>query len=111
MILNAFFGISASDIPVTIAPKYLKGVPRFLHMDPILGACPTCIRAKQRKTPAGPHSTRKATIRFQGLSIDFSFAGAPSANADRAADYIRFNGETCWILVSDHFSRLKIDVF
>lgn len=97
-----------SDYYLFAAHRYVKGVPRFKHMDPILDSCPTCIRSKQTKNPSGPNTTRTATIPFQGLSIDFSFAGLRSQNTDRSSDFVGFNGETCWILISDHFSRLKI---
>jgi hypothetical protein len=85
----------------------VKGVPQFKHLNPVLDTCPTCIRAKQTKEPAGTNSTRTATIPYQGLSIDFSFAGTKSANEECARDFVGANGETCWILVSDHFSRIK----
>ena len=42
---------------------------------------------------------------FQGLSIDFSFSGTRSKNEERAQDYEGINGETSWILISDHFTR------
>jgi hypothetical protein len=96
-----------SDHYLFNAHKFVKGVPQFRHSDPILDTCPTCIRAKQTKTPAGPHTTRKATVPFQGLSVDFSFAGTHSSNASRDASFVGFNGETCWILIVDHFSRYK----
>lgn len=41
------------------------------------------------------------------MSIDFSFAGQKSNNQDCAQDYEGLNGKTCWILVSNHFSRMK----
>lgn len=96
-----------SDYYLYNAHKHITGVPKFKHMDPILDSCPTCIRAKQTKEPAGSNTTRTATVPYQGLSIDFSFAGAKSKNENRATDFVGFNGETCWILVSDHFSRMK----
>jgi hypothetical protein len=96
-----------SDHYLFNAHKHVKGVPRFHHMDPVLDRCPTCIRAKQTKEPAGPNTTRTATQPYQGLSIDFSFSGTRSKNEERVKDYVGFNGETCWILVSDHFSRQK----
>ena len=87
------------------AHKFVDGVPKFKHHDPILDQCPTCIQSKQTKTPAGPNSTRKATRPYQGLSIDFSFSGVRSKNKSRRTDYEGANGETSWILISDHFTR------
>jgi hypothetical protein len=94
-----------SDHYLYNAHRYIDGVPKFAHHDPVLDLCPTCIRAKQTKSPAGPHSTRTATVPFQGLSIDFSFTGTASADASRADLYQGLNGETSWILISDHFTR------
>jgi hypothetical protein len=96
-----------SDYYLYNAHKHMKGVPKFKHMDPILDRCPTCIRAKQTKEPAGPNTTRIASNPYQGLSIDFSFSGTKSKNEERQRDYKGLNGETCWILVTDHFSRMK----
>eukprot|EP00980_Cylindrotheca_fusiformis_P025376 scaffold13535_cov117-Cylindrotheca_fusiformis.AAC.2 len=96
-----------SDHYLFNAHKHIDGVPKFKHMDSVLDKCPTCIRAKQTKEPAGPNTTRVATQPYQGLSVDFSFAGMKSKNEERAQDFLGVNGETCWILVTDHFSRMK----
>ena len=80
------------------------GVPRFKHMDAVMDKCPTCIRAKQTKEPAGPNSTRTATRPHQGYSIDFSFSGTMSKDSTRSTDYVGLNGETSWILIQDHFT-------
>ncbi|MCE2995760.1 MAG: hypothetical protein LW863_09190 [Flammeovirgaceae bacterium] len=95
-----------SDYYLFNAHKYVDGVPRFTHMDPVFDTCPTCIQAKQKKEPAGPNSTMKATLPFQGLSMDFSFSGITSKNANRRSDYTGLNGETCWFLVSDHYTGM-----
>ncbi|KAG7341265.1 GAG-pre-integrase domain containing protein [Nitzschia inconspicua] len=87
-----------SDHYLYHAHEHITGVPRFRHFDPILEQCPTCIRAKQTKESAGTHSTRTATQPFQGLSIDFSFAGVRSKDVERKKDFTGLNGETCWIL-------------
>ena len=71
-----------SDYYLYNAHKHVKGVPRFKHMDRVLERCPTCIRAKQTKEPAGPNSTRTATEPYQGLSVDFSFSGIKSKDED-----------------------------
>ena len=93
-----------SDYYLYHAHKHIKGVPKFTHMHAVLDTCPTCVQAKQTKEPAGENSTKTATVPFQGLSIDFSFAGVRSKDSERAKDYLGVNGETCWILVSDHFT-------
>ncbi|KAG7344102.1 reverse transcriptase RNA-dependent DNA polymerase [Nitzschia inconspicua] len=94
-----------SDHYLYHAHEHITGVPRFRHFDPILEQCPTCIRAKQTKESSGAHSNRAATQPFQGHSIDFSFAGVRSKDVDRKKDFTGLNGETCWVLVTDHFTR------
>ena len=37
------------DDAMTTASKYIDGVPKFSHRDPILDACSTCIQAKKRR--------------------------------------------------------------
>ena len=75
-----------SDYYLYNAHKHVDGVPRFKHMTSVLDQCPTCIRAKQVKTPACPNLTRKATMPYQGLSVDFRFSGSKSKNQSRRKD-------------------------
>ena len=96
-----------SDHYLHNAHKYVQGVPQFKHQDGVLDKCPTCIRAKQTKEPAGPNATRTATVPYQGLSIDFAFSGTRSKDEKRAKKFKGCNGETCWILITDHASRMK----
>ena len=97
-----------SDYYLFHAHEHIQGVPKFKHATSILDHCPTCIRAKQKKEPAGHNTTRIATQPLQGLSIDFSFSGLKSKNEAREDDYLGINGETSWILVTDNFSRQLI---
>ena len=78
--------------------------PKFSHRDPVLEGCSTCIQAKQTKN-AATGTTLKATVPFQGFSMDFSFAGIRSKNVKRRRDYLGVHGETCWLLITDHFSK------
>ena len=71
-----------SDYYLYNAHKYVKGVPEFAHEHPVLDKCPTCIQAKQTKEPAGDHTTRTATVPYQGLPIDFSFSGVKSKDKE-----------------------------
>lgn len=87
------------------AHRHIDGVPKLSRCDSVIYNCPTCIQAKMTKSSAGPNSTRTATRPYQGLSIDFSFSGVESSKKDRE-DFVGFNGETSWILVSDHFSKI-----
>ena len=96
-----------SDYYLYNAHKFVKGVPKFKKMKSVLDQCPTCIRAKQTKEPAGPNTTRTATEPYQGLSIDFSFSGVKSKDKTRESEYLGLNGETSWILLTDHFTRMK----
>jgi len=43
-------------------------------------------------------------VEVPGLSVYFSFSGQKSKNTDRRDDYVGLNGETSWILISDHYS-------
>ena len=94
-----------SDYYLFNAHKHIQGVPKFNHEHSVLDKCPTCIQSKQTKEPAGKNSTRTATVPYQGLSVDFSFSGTTSKNKERKKDYIGLNGETSWILVTNHFTR------
>ena len=37
--------------------------------------------------------------------MDFAFAGIRSKNLERRWDYLGVHGETCWLLITDHFSK------
>jgi hypothetical protein len=37
--------------------------------------------------------------------MDFSFAGVKTRDDERKLDFMGVNGETCCILVTDHFTR------
>ena len=87
--------------------KFITGVPKFDRQTPVLDQCPTCIQSKQTKVPAGLHSTCVATQPYQGSSIDFCFTGTSSKDSARKSNYEGINGETCWILVTDHFTGMK----
>ena len=66
-----------------------------------------CIKAKMTKTTPGPNSTKCALHHGQGLSIDFSFLGVKSKDTGRRKDYLGINGETCWILITDHHTGMQ----
>ena len=40
------------------------------------------------------------------LSIDFSFSGVENTKKKGWEEFVGFNGETSWVLVSDHFSKI-----
>jgi hypothetical protein len=97
--------LGPSDYYLFHAHEHIDGVPKLSHLNPVLDKCPTCIQAKQSKKPAGRNTTRVAARPYQGLSIDFAFAGVNSQDDKRKENFAGINCETCWILVSDHFSR------
>ena len=83
--------------------KYAIGVPEL----PIASAadqCPTCMAAKMRKSARGQEDSRKATQCYQGLSIDFGFVVQSSKNTKRYRVNLGFNYETCYVVISDHYS-------
>ena len=101
-----------------------RGIPTFKFVSSILNTCPTCIWAKQTKArkqtintgkhinkgsgvPCEPHSTKYANLPYQKLSIDFSFSGLASSNSEPRVNYEGINGETAWILVTDHFTGIQ----
>jgi hypothetical protein len=96
-----------SDYYLYHAQRFVEGVPRFKHHHPVLERCPTGIQAKQRKEPAGPNSTKRATNNYQGLSIDFTFSGTHSKNTCRSRDNVGLNGETCYLLIVDRIQKCK----
>ena len=52
------------------------------------------------------HGAKRASHPCQGLSMDFSFAGINSENSDQREDFEGINGETAWVLVTDHFTGM-----
>jgi hypothetical protein len=91
-----------SDKYLYHAHEHIDGVPSFKHTEPVLDQCPTCLPSKLKKRPPSHATTRKATIPWQGLSIDFAFTGQQSKDSSREASYKDINGETCYILIADH---------
>ena len=59
------------------------------------------------KTAPGPNSTMRALHHGQGISVDFSFSGVKSKTTGRRKDYLDINGETCWILITDHHTGMQ----
>jgi hypothetical protein len=97
-----------SDSYLYAAHKHIDGVPQFKKRDPILESCPICLFAKLKKSSPGSNGTRKATVPWQGLSIDFAFTGQRSKDKACAATYRGLNGKTCYILIADH-AALTLD--
>ena len=63
-----------SDQYLYTAHKFIDGVPKFKHFDPVLERCPTCIRSEQPKTPS-TGTTKQASRPWQAFAIDLGFPG------------------------------------
>ena len=59
------------------------------------------------KNPPNHRNTRVSTQPYQGISVDFYFYGMTSDESDQKTMYEGTNGETCWILITDHFNGMK----
>ena len=89
------------------AHKFIDGVPKFKRRSDVMSKCSTCIKAKMTKNSPGPNSTKRALHHGQGLSIDFSFSGVKSKNTSRRKDFVGINGETSWLLITDHHTGME----
>jgi hypothetical protein len=83
--------------------RFVKGIPQF-KLPTELEECPICLAAKLCKTPKGTETTIRATACNQGLSINFGFMVQKSRNSVRHNTLVGLNGETCNVLLTDHFS-------
>jgi hypothetical protein len=59
-----------------------------------------------RRANASTAESRVATQCFQGLSIDMAFVVQKSKNTNRFIDNVGLNGETCYVLINDHYSGM-----
>jgi hypothetical protein len=91
------------DRRVSEKDKYAIGVPD-LPMASLSDQCPTCLAAKMRKAASGSDSSKCAKQCYQGLSIDFGLIIQASKNSGQRKETVRCNGETCYVLIADHFS-------
>ena len=83
--------------------RFVKGIPKF-DMPSVIEQCPICLAAKLRKSPSSSVSTMRATVCNQGISVDFGFMVQKSRDSTRLSNLIGQNGETCYVLLTDHFS-------
>ena len=88
---------------LSIMHRFVKGMPAF-DLPNALEECPICLAAKLWKQPSGSASTMRSTICNQGISIDFGFMVQRSSNSKRQHNLIGLNGETCYALITDHYS-------
>jgi len=71
-----------------------------------LDHCPICTRAKLHKAAHGHSSLKWATQCFQGVSIDFGFMVQHSSNSEWVCQLTGLHGETCYCLITDHYSGM-----
>ena len=95
-----------SDQYLYTAHKFINDVPTFKHFDPILDKCPVCTGSEQPKRP-GLGTTKRATKPHQGFSIDFGFAGQARKEDNKYDEFLGFNKEKAWVLITDHFTDYK----
>jgi hypothetical protein len=84
--------------------KYAIGVPN-LPIAPKIDDCPICLKVKLHKANKSTSSTLKATQCNQGISIDFGFVVQSSKGSERVRCLSGLDGETCYVLLRDHFSN------
>ena len=85
--------------------KFAIGIPSVpLNTD--LDQCPICIKAKLHKAAQGQSSSRQAMQCFQGISIDFGFMVQHSSNSEQVQQLTGLHGETCYCLITDHYSGM-----
>ena len=72
-----------------------------------LDNCPVCQRAKLHHAARSQESSRRAEEVGQGISIDFGFVvQRSSADSRRVSRFEGINGETCYCLITDHYSGM-----
>jgi len=81
------------------------GIPS-VPLDTDLDHCPICIRAQLHKAAHGYSSSKWATQCFHGISIDFGFMVQHSSNSECVHQLTGLHGETCYCLITDHYSGM-----
>jgi Reverse transcriptase (RNA-dependent DNA polymerase)/GAG-pre-integrase domain len=84
--------------------RHSSGIPVFSVPDAATENCSVCLASKLRKAPRGHGNTMTATQCMQGLGIDFAFMVQRSRDPKRFENLVGFNGETCYVLLTDHYS-------
>ena len=87
--------------------KHTRGLPS-LSLPDVIDDCAVCLASRLRKARRGHTNTMTATESLQGLGIDFAFMIQRSSDAKRFDNLVGHNGETCYVLITDHFSGRMI---
>jgi len=85
--------------------KFATGVPS-VPINTDIDQCPICTMAKLHKVACGQSSSQWATQCFQGVSIDFGFMVQYSSNSEHVCQLTGLHGETCYCLITDHYSGM-----
>ena len=84
--------------------RHIRGVPS-LPIATELDTCSVCAQAKLKKAARRQEDSKaNATQCYQGISIDVGFLVQGSKNTSRMQRLAGLNGETCYVLIVDHFS-------
>merc|ERR1711884_797937 len=94
--------------------RHVNGIPNLSKTKfNDLTHCATCLKANLTKASSGHKSLRESlSVPYQGLYIDFGFAGRVSKDADgkvkesSRVDIEGLNDEQAWILISDGKTRM-----
>jgi len=85
--------------------KFAIGVPS-VSINTDIDQCPICTMTKLHKASRIQSSSRQATQCFQGVSIDFGFMVQCSSNSEHVHQLTGLHGETCYCLITDHYSGM-----
>jgi hypothetical protein len=84
--------------------KHVLGLPELPIADAELCPCPICAQEKLTKHARGKADSRRATECNQGISIDVGFIVQTSKDSERLQRLLGHNGESCYVLITDHKS-------
>ncbi len=84
--------------------KLGRGLPNQADVVHELDKCPVCLKAKLHKANRSAEDSRKAAECYQGISVDFGFIVQQSKNSERMQRLQGLHGETCYCLITDHYS-------
>jgi hypothetical protein len=87
-----------------VAHKRAHGLPAQVAFDHALDKCPVCLSTKNTKAARSRETPLRVTECYQGVSIDFGFVVQQSKDPKRFSRLQGRNGETCFCLITDHYS-------
>ena len=87
-----------------VANHTALGLPASMEFDHTLDKCPICLATKCTKAWRSKISSRRASECYVGIAIDFGFIVQKSKDTERYHHLRGLNGETCYCIITDHFS-------